>query len=646
MKVLDSYDIQLDVTQSDKTKKNIADLKSNFADTHKSLEAINAEFLESIKGQQDVSKEAKVYNSLISKRIGELEKEADLITYTSTTEGKRDRERLRALKAEGQARNLTRDELKEIERLEKSVLDLDDSQLETMLKVNQAQRIQLKQSQAEMKQRVAAVKAQKTLKELVKEDLKGISERIKKQREFIKSLKTTEGRYLAIKKAAGLAGKGAKVAAKFGAGAMGVAAGLVGGSVGSAEGIAQQEAESKRMRAELTPDEKMALIDAIYIKTGADSASIVNAVNRVYTQLKTDDPDRLLRAAIQEVKFPGSSMLLQSQTGVSTDKDFEVLGSRMRAMQSVTGATSEGMQNAANVVSNMRGSAFKKGIAQTDLLALYSALQGTGAYDNEEDLMRAMRSFLRQSDLTRENFYDKMQIFDWSKTVMGAQNKNQAKKGMQSIDFTALREASLTTDTSQKQTAAESAAETARRVAKMKDELMVEVLKIIEPMLKDGTLKSLIQSAFDLIKGILPVMKPLLEAMKTVFEEVAPIISEIVKKLTEDSTDPKEGDNIVVRLGKGIGRGAKGLFNLATTGSLTQKAQGGIALSPTIVGERGAEAVIPLDYSRRGRATSIMQNISQTFNMNGNQTTGLSLGQAVKQRSFTDNLISSRLYGG
>jgi len=638
MKVLDSYDIELDITQSDKTKKNIADLKSNFADAHKSLEQINAEFLESIKGQQDISKEAKAYNSLINKRLSELNKEADLLTYTSTAEGKRDRARLRALKAESQARTLTKDELKEIESLEKKIVDLDDSQLDSMLKVNQAQRVQIRQTQAEMKNKMAAVKYQKTLKDLVKEDLKGISDKIKKQKEFIASLKTTEGRYLAIKKAAGLAGKGAKLGAKLGVGAMGVAAGLVGGSVGSAEGIAQQEAESKRMRAELTPDEKMALIDAIYIKTGADSASIVNAVNRVYTQLKTDDPDRLLRAAIQEVKFPGSSMLLQSQTGVSTDKDFEVLGARMRAMQSVTGATSEGMQNAANVVSNMKGSAFKKGIAQTDLLALYSALQGTGAFDSDEDVQRAMRAFLRQGDLTRENFYDKMQIFDWSKVVYGAQNKNQAKKGMQSIDFSALKSASLTTDTTTIPTAAESAAETARRVAKMKDELMVEVLKLVEPMLKDGTLKGLIQSAFDLLKGILPMVKPLLEVMKTVFDAVAPHIESIVTYLTKDPTAPSEGDNFLMKPVKGVFRGLKTLFG--------QKSQGGIALSPTIVGERGAEAVIPLDYARRGRAANIMQNISQTFNMNASQSTAMSLGQAVKQRSFTDNLISARIYGG
>lgn len=65
-------------------------------------------------------------------------------------------------------------------------------------------------------------------------------------------------------------------------------------------------------------------------------------------------------------------------------------------------------------------------------------------------------------------------------------------------------------------------------------------------------------------------------------------------------------------------------------------AQGGIVNSPTIVGEAGPELILPLDNSRSGRASQIINNFNtnQNFNMTNNQTTPLAFAQAVGMNKF------------
>ena len=65
-------------------------------------------------------------------------------------------------------------------------------------------------------------------------------------------------------------------------------------------------------------------------------------------------------------------------------------------------------------------------------------------------------------------------------------------------------------------------------------------------------------------------------------------------------------------------------------------AQGGIVNTPTITGEAGPELVLPLDNSRSGRASQIINNFNtnQNFNMTNNQTTPLAFAQAVGMNKF------------
>lgn len=65
-------------------------------------------------------------------------------------------------------------------------------------------------------------------------------------------------------------------------------------------------------------------------------------------------------------------------------------------------------------------------------------------------------------------------------------------------------------------------------------------------------------------------------------------------------------------------------------------AQGGIVNSPAICGEAGPELILPLDNSRSGRASQIINNFNtnQNFNMTNNQTTPLAFAQAVGMNKF------------
>lgn len=644
---LASYQIGLEIEQSDKTRKNIANLRSSFDDVEKSIDDINAAFLESIKGQADMTAEAKEYNKLVSKRLADLENEANKLARSQTEQGQANRARLRELKAIRDARRLDKDETAELKRLEASVVDLSDEELANRLRINAEQRKALKIGQLQAKQAMASVRQQKTLKDLVKADLKNITDRIKKQWEFVKALKTTEGKYAALKKLGGGAVKGAKIAGKAAVGAAGMVGAVVGGAVASADNIAQTEQEARRMRISgMDDDEKMSLLGELQVKTRADSASIVEAVNRVLNVMKTNDRAEILRAAIAELRYPGSAALMQASGDAASADSFGKWENRMRLVQKATGASQSDLESAMSLISNKGDQWFKAGVSQQDLVSLYTALKGSNAFDSDEEIERAMRGFMA-SGVTSENFYDKMEGYDWSRHVWNSQNKNQADNFRRNFDFTALRQANTQAVSSDvQQSAAEKAAETARRVAAKKDELVMRILKKIEPLMDSGTLDKIIDNLFKMLEVALPLLEPVLKVVDKVFKALEPVINKMVQLINRLVYAMENADGI------------KSFFELLANeqpsdGNATgapqsggQKAVGGIAIAPTIVGERGAEAIIPLDYARAGRAAQVMQNITQTFNMGGTQTTAMSLGQAVKQRSFTDNLLSNRLYGG
>lgn len=630
-----SYVIGLDIEQSDKTKRNIEELKGAFDSVDKSLEDIEKQYQDILKTEGDHKDETKAYNQLLLERYKELEKQNDLLQRTSAESRKADRERLHSLHEIQAQRRLTTEETAELKRLEKSVLDISDEELANQKRLNAEQRRQIQMMIQGARQEIAS---KGKLAKFMQNELDFLKKRIKSQFDFIKALKTTEGRYAAIQK---IASKGAKLVKGAAMGAAGFAGAAVGSALAGAETQANTEREARRMKVGLSNDEKIALIGQLQIATGKDAASVVDAINRTTNAVKTKDPAQLAQMAQAELEFPGASALFQASGKTVEAKDYTILQNRLRAIQSATGANISDLSTIMQTVSNLRDSAFKSGISQQDIISLYSALQGSNAFDDQEHIERAMKAFLAQGGLTPDNFYDRMQQYDWSRHVDGSQQINQAEAFMKTFDFGALKAANVAPaqETIQK-TAAEKAAETARRISVKKDELLMKILNKIEPMLNDGTLENIIDMIFKTLENVLPLLDPIMKLTKKILDALSPVIEKVVELINRFVNALSNSSGIKDFFDKLTGGGDD------TANATPQKAQGGIALSPTIVGERGAEAIIPLDYARRGRATDIVQNITQTFNLRGNQTTALSLGQAMKSRSFADNFVNSRIYGG
>lgn len=627
-----SYIIGLDIEQSDKTRQNIKDLESSFSMVDKSLEDIEKQYKDILKTEGDHKEETKAYNQLLVDRYRDLERQSSLLLRTETEAGKIDRDRLHSLHEIQAQRRLTTAETAELKRLEKSVLDISDEELATQKRLNAEQRRQIQMMIQGARQEMTA---KSKVAQFLKNEVDFAKKRLKSQFDFIKALKTTEGRYAAIQK---IASKGAKLTA----GAIGVAGAVVGGALAGAESQVTTEKEARRLKISgLSDEEKLALVGRIQIATGKDAAAIVDAVNRTTNAVKTSNPDEILQMAQAELEFPGTAALFQASGKAAKAQDFTVMQNRLRAIQGATGANIGDLSTVMQTVSNLRDSAFKSGISQQDIISLYSALQGSNAFDDQEHIERAMRSFLAQGGLTPDNFYDRMKEYDWSKHVYGSQQKNQAEAFTKTFDFGALKAANVEpAQTTLKKTAAEKAAEMARKISVKKDELVMRILQQIEPLMNDGTLDKIISMIFDVLQTVLPLLKPVMDLTKKILDALAPVIEkvvEIINRIVYAFTNATGIGDFFEKLSGGSGD---------TANATPQKAQGGIAIGPTIVGERGAEAVIPLDYARRGRAMNIVQNINQSFNMSGNQTTALSLGQALKSRSFTDNFLNNRMYGG
>lgn len=637
---LETYQIGLEIKASDQSKHNIEALKSAFTDTSKSLEDIQAAYQDIIKSSGDHTAEAKAYNSLLRARYGDLERENDLIIHSMSQQGKLERIRLRDLQEKLETTRLTRDEEKELAALKRKVIDLDDEQLQIMQRRNAEARRGVLTAQREAR---IETTHRKTLAQLVKDDLKAAKDRLKTQLDFIKSLKTTEGRYNALKKAASIGVKGAKAGAKAVAGAAGIVGGIVGGAVSGADAVVEAEKEARRITAPLTPDQKAQLVAQLRISSGKDAASIVDAVNRVTRTLDKKDFNSILSAADAELDYSGMGMLFASSGNTATSEDYGKFRNRLKAIQGATGARIDDLSSVMGIVSNMRDSALQSGVSQQDLVSLYAALKSSEAYDDEEQIERAMRGFLGQSGLNRDNFYDRMQGFDWSRYVDGSQNKNQADTFRNNFDFAALKAANTSEVSAvNEKSAAEKAAETARLVSVKKDELVMKILEKIEPMIADGTLGDVIGALFDVLKSFEPLIKPVLKLTSKILEAIEPIVEKIVELINRFIYAAQNSEGLLDFFSNLANYKSDGQ-PIPSAGTPTpQSSQGGIAVSPTLVGERGAEAVIPLDYARRGRAGNIIQNVQQTFNMGNNATTALSLGQALKSRSFTANLLAGR----
>ena len=139
------------------------------------------------------------------------------------------------------------------------------------------------------------------------------------------------------------------------------------------------------------------------------------------------------------------------------------------------------------------------------------------------------------------------------------------------------------------------------------------------------------------IPGLVEWIPRLVTAIETIAKESGDAIDtatwNLKKEYEKDGTFKKAVDKIVDVASWSL----KDLFKDKGAGvSGGARAQGGIITAPSLVGEAGPELVLPLDYSRAGRTSQIIQNFNtnQSFNMASNQQTPLAFSQAVGNNRF------------
>lgn len=626
--------------------KNAKSLK--FDEALQGVQALENTMRELSESEQDCTKQWEAFDRASSKTYADLEREAVKLNYSISEQGRLQRERLKELEQERSALGSTKEEKarareldKEIAGIRKQVVVASDAELQSMQKANVNARARLKLLQNEAKQQKEQGKQQKTLLQLIKEDLKPLKEKIAAQKEFIKSLETTAGKYALLKKAAkgvyNLGGKALK-----GAGIVAGAAMAIGGmAIASAGKQVEQETEARRIKGSGSLEEKQNLLLSLYAQTGADYSSIVDAINRVYGLLGNISKDEMMEAATAEIKMPGAAAILRQQnTSPVKAQDFTAYLNRMRSIQGFTGASNEQITNSTNYISNLRQRSFSNA-SEAELQTLYLALQNSGAYDNEEELQRAFERFVRIQRDSGEDVFALAQKWqnngEWLKTSYGATNKTQAANTLKNLDFGRMGEMNrkIVYDRPE-ETAAEKTAREMRDLETTKDRFLIQVLKAIQPLLANDMLSNILESGLKLIGKLAEFLIPVLE-------KIAPYVDEFIKhilKLIGLAQSVIEG--IMKQNEEQTQRQVTAAQEGNVAGMIANRsgldhvhADGGIAAIPSICGEGGfPEFVIPTDPARRGRAEQIMAQVSQTFNMSGSETTAMSLAQAVRSRQF------------
>lgn len=669
------YEIELGIKGDDKVRAQIREIDDGVASISES--ASNLDFKGALNGAQELSKkiaevakggedatlQMNAFEAASKKAIKELEKQASDLTYSLSEQGKAQRERLRAIDDEIAKLGKSKEDAKKRKELEKerakiakTVVDLSDEELKRALRLNQASRAELKLAMQSVKLTSAETKEQKKLGQLVKDDLKGIKDKIKAQLEFIKTLKTTEGRYNALKKAGAFgvkAGVGiAKGAGKAALGGIGIAAAAVGAIASNAGAATDTAVERERAAARvrgLSQEQASEAVSRIYSITGADSERIVAAIHAVQSVLGRGlSVDELVQTASGEVLSPGISALYRQQTkGDVSANALIALANQTRASTRETGASVEQIASAREYLANTSNRTQSKApLRQQE--AVYLSLLNSGAFDNEEEVQEAYRRFISRLK-PNEDIFDAASKFDWTQGL-SATNRIQASNAIKATNWEALR-AVGNQRYSGNALALTSNEERASRMRAMQERLQELQLRVLEAVdaaitkIGPEKLKEMIEGvlnlATEIVTRLLPILVDLIETLSPVLQPLLDALLQLVDLL---------GQAIEWLKTNNIGEKTKSTFDFAKNFGLVgllsnlwgddedegagvsghARADGGVASIPTIVGERGAEMVIPFDYARRGRANNLVQTFNQTFNLAQNQTTASSLAATMR----------------
>lgn len=620
MSTLKSYNIALEIENSDRINSELRAISDNFKGIKSNIQDMKFDdsILENIDSMsksikkagaegRDVSKQIDAFGKASKALTAELSKQAEMLNYSLSAEGKAARERLEVL---SKKKDLTKDEIAEQKKLSKLVVSGTDDEIKALLLKNKEIRINTKLKASELK---VESNAGKQLQALQKKDTKLLDDKIKKQKEYNKTLDTTSKKMTLLQRVGGAAKKFGKGAAFVGGAAFGIATGLLSGAAGAAQSAVDDEQAVRRIKGGFTEDERKSMLEAVKLQTGASSKDVVDAINRVSHLIKFYNASDTIAAAIQEIQHPGSAALFQASSKQGTKgKDWGTFSARLRGISQFTGS------DLSDAISYARNSGLGHNrFSHDQAIALYSALQGSGAFQDQAVMEKALEAFMRQADPSKDIF-EQLKSYDFSRFVWKAQDKNAVRRGIASIDAVGLNNALKQGGGTQlARTDAENAVIKMRELENQKNKLYIKFIPILQKIL---------EKAMHLLED---------ERVQKVLEELPELLFGLLTKLSA------VGEFLGSAVG-GMVRGVKNFFASDDSRSTPQTSVGGLTHGRQLTGERGQELVIPLSYERRGRSAQVVQNFTQTFTLTGTQSTALSLGQAVKGSSFSSAFLSAR----
>ena len=438
----------------------------------------------------------------------------------------------------------------------------------------------------------------------------------------------------AARTAKDVAGAGIGIAQQIGAGVSAVASG--------ADQEVERERQANRIKGYDNPDERVDILRQIYVRTGADYSTIVDAIGRVQSILgKSLGKDELVSAAAIELRYPGMSQAFASSTIKADPSQFQRYANRMKAIQHATGASDEQIQASTQMMANMKPGDFGSA-SVTELQTVYLGLQNSGAFDSQEELDKAFRGFVRKQRDSGKNVFEMARDYNWSGHIFGERNRLQAQNTLQQMNWAEIGSALNKPDEKEKpeMSRAETMAMKMREIEDKKNQLLMKLIPAVLPVvegiarLMDSKGESIVKGFTALFDTVIPLLDPVFRALDAFLGFMSRTILPGFQKLI----------NVVVDWFGDEDNQNSNLPHHNIGNATPQNAAGGLAFMPSIVGERGPEAIIPLDYSRAQRAENIANTVNQTFNMGNSQTTALSLAQAVRSRDFTRAMTDNQFF--
>ena len=401
------------------------------------------------------------------------------------------------------------------------------------------------------------------------------------------------------------------------------AAGMIGGGIQAATQAAESQLDRERQAVRVkgfSGKDASDMLGQLNIKSGMDYSTIVDAINRVQNTMKDQNlsKDDLIAATEIELKYPGTSQAFASSGTEANMKNFNIYANRMRAIQRATGASDEQIAASTQMFANRKDGDF--GNAKiTEMQSIYLGLQNSGAFDTQEELDAAFDRFVKKQKHSKEDVLVAAANFDWSAGIKDERNRTQADNLLKDKDWSqVIMAATLKDDSAMQKTDNEKLVEDMRRIEEQKNKLIMTLVPAVIP---------LVEELAKILDG--DGAKQLAQGMGEIFKVVVPILLKVLNFLNDFVLQNLK--KAMEWLASKLGKAPSDVIDASTS----ENANGGIVWGKSIVGERGPEAIIPLDYSRAQRAENIAYSIQNNFSMSGNETTALSLAQAVSSRDFS-----------